>query len=86
MLLSFLISLLVIVLLEALGSLVQHIFVLLQAKEYAYPLGIVTLFAALELLFLTGTVLHLGPYWSYLSFFIIFILLLLCLFFFRVFS
>lgn len=81
MLLSFLISLLVIVLLEALGSLVQHIFVLLQDKEYAYPLGIVTLFAALELLFLTGTVLHLGPYWSYLSFFIIFILLLLCLFF-----
>ena len=63
MVLGILVSMVSVILCEALGHWVQHVLHFSKNKEYGFPLGVVASFGILEFLFLIGIGLHFGTGW-----------------------
>ena len=63
MALGILVSMVSVILCEALGHWVQHVLHFSKNKEYGFPLGVVASFGILEFLFLIGIGLHFGTGW-----------------------
>lgn len=64
MILGILVSLVSIILFEALGHWVQHVFHFIKTQEYGFPLGAVACYGCLQFFYLVGFGLHLGLWWT----------------------